>query len=186
MLLRRQTLARKYAKAFINLHRNKLSARSFSHLQALSDFCESNKKFFIFLSISSIPYESKKKALDRMASVLKLEPFTEQLLIVLLEKRRFHILNLVIRDIIELYKELAHITSFTIFTSHELGDTQKEKIITFIQTAVTPETTIKTTFSIDRNLISGIRIKSNTLYWEYSLAQQLIALKDNLYQRVGL
>ena len=186
MLLQQQTLARKYAKAFINLHRTQLSIRSFSHLQALEDFCQTNKKFFIFLSISSIPYQNKKKALDRMSKALKLEPFTQRLLEVLLIKRRIHLLNLVIRDIIELYKEIAHISSFKIFTSHKLNDAQKKKIIAFIEAAVAHKTTIKTTFNIDRNLISGIRIKSNTLYWEYSLAQQLIALKDNLYHRVGL
>ncbi|MFA6527010.1 MAG: F0F1 ATP synthase subunit delta [Candidatus Babeliales bacterium] len=186
MLLRRQILARKYAQAFINLNRDKLSPRSFSHLQALKDFCKLNKKFFIFLSISSIPYESKKKALDRMAKALKIEPFTQRLLDALLKKRRIHLLNIIIRDIVELYKDLAHITSFKVFTSHELEDVQKKKIINFIQTAATPNTTINTTFNIDRSLISGIRIKSKTLYWEYSLAQQLSVLKKNLYQRVGL
>lgn len=186
MLLRRQIVAKKYAQAFINLHKNKITPHSLSHLQALENFCRTNKKFFIFLSISSIPYQSKKRALDRMAKALKLEPLTQQLLIVLLQKKRIHLLNLIIHEVIELYKTHMHIETFNIATSHALNENQKKKIIAFIQNATKPQTNVKTHFSIDRKLISGIRIKSVTSYWEYSIAQRLAALKKNLYQRVGL
>lgn len=186
MHLRRQIIARKYAQAFMRLHCNDLTTQSFSHLRALASFCEKNKKFLIFLSISSIPFESKQKALEQVANTLKLEPFTKRLLDVLLEKRRIHLLSLIIRNIAELYKDHAGIRSFTIFTSHDLSSSQKETITQFLQTAVPQQTVLRIKFNIDHSLISGIRIRSKTQYWEYSLAHQLKALKQNLYQRVGL
>jgi F-type H+-transporting ATPase subunit delta len=186
MIIQQEKLAKKYAQAFVNLYHDRLTKQSLPRLNMLYDFCKTNKKFFTLINLSSLDDETKKSALNHIAQILKLEPFILHMLHVLLEHKRIHLLKNVLKSIDNIYKDGEGIITFDVITSHKLNDQHKESLTHFIKSTVEENITINIRFSIDHRLISGIKIKSDTLYWEYSLTQQLKTIKQNIYQRVGL
>ena len=181
-----EKIAKKYVSAFYNLYPDCLNEQTVDKLTVLACFLKRNQRFLISLSIPSVSLEQKKNYIATIVEILKLEKPLLKLFKVLLLHKRTYLLEYICHQFIILFNQKNHIQYFTIATSHAVTDQEKEVIINFLTDSLDQQITIKADFIINKNLISGIKITSETLVWENSIAHQLKNINQSVLQQVGL
>ena len=87
---------------------------------------------------------------------------------VLVTDKTIGLLSSIIHYIKEEYKERHNLIDVTITSSHELSGAQKEELEGVVKEKING--TLSFTYVTDKRLISGIKIRTHTYYWEESLA----------------
>lgn len=175
--------AKKYAQAYLNLHNKVITVSYALSLNKLQEFLTENSKFLAYLSIPNLTLEIKEKILSDIFEKFNIEHTIKKLIHVLVEHRRIELFAEVIGHVLHEYKKRNNILTFTITSSHELNDTQKEKLVSFLEKKT--KATIIPSFAIDEELISGIKIHGETLLFEDSLAKRLNQLALNYLKQVN-
>ncbi|MCF7799747.1 ATP synthase F1 subunit delta [Candidatus Babeliales bacterium] len=168
-------IAKRYATAFLNLYINELTENDVLTISKLANFLMENRQFYVYLSIPSISYLIKQKALNRVAQELNLNKSLKKLMFVVLDHGRIDILDKILKQIDSCYKIIKNIEMFTVTSSHEITESEKNKILEFIKKET--KATVEAKFLIDKNLICGFRIKSYKFLWERSISKQLQDVK---------
>lgn len=176
MNVARQLLAKRYATAFLNVFFKELSAEAIEHLQALATFMKNHSEGLFYVKLSCIKQSIKQEVLFKLFEKFDLadEPY-RRLLALLAHDRRLFLLPLIIEHILILYKERAGILDATIASSHPLEHAYQQKLEQLIKETL--HKTIHYHYTISPALIAGVRLTTNSLLWEYSVRQQLLALK---------
>jgi F-type H+-transporting ATPase subunit delta len=164
----------KYAQAFVNLYLEDISQESFSNIKNLEFFFDTHKKAIYFLSVPNIQKETKLKLLNEIFEQFKLENLLAPLVKVLAQQKRLFLIDEILKDIRLLYKERKNIMTFKITSSHQINEQDLEIIENFLENKTGKK--IIYYYNIDKSLIAGIKLKSSTLLWEYSIFKQC----DNL------
>jgi|SaaInlStandDraft_4_1057021.scaffolds.fasta_scaffold19948_2 F-type H+-transporting ATPase subunit delta len=173
------TIAKKYAIAFLNLFEKKLTIGCLKSFESFSRFLDANKLFSATLSIPSISLKNKIATLEIICTKQNINPLITKIIILLLRNKRIEILDKVIKSILFFHKKRLQVQKFIISTSHTLDEKEKEEISFFIKRTIND--TVKTTFIIDKHLISGVRIKSDGLLWERSIAKRLRSIRTTSF-----
>jgi ATP synthase F1 delta subunit len=184
MLERWESLIKKYAQAFIHLYGNQLSDVIVDNITACSTFLEKHKNIDIFMLLSVIPRTEKIALLEKVYDSFKLPSGFLNLGHTLLEHRRIDLLTKILQKIIHEYQAQKNIINFTVYTSHTINDKAQKALISFIQKKVPQKIVVN--FSMDSTLICGVKIKSDMLQWERSIAKQLKITKLEALQQVQL
>ncbi len=184
MIIIQQTIAQKYASAFLNVYDAHFTNQTVDSLRQLQQFLRNNKIIFAYLSIPSINEDAKQTAVEKITTRFEI-PFLTNIVILLLKHKRITLLPLVITQIIKAYQKKHRFALFTIKTSHALQENEKLQIINFIQHSFEKEK-ILAQFSVYPKLISGLRINGDNMLWERSIKRTLQNIKQSLFQRVGL
>lgn len=170
-------LANRYAQAFLNTV--PLSLEDFKKVQQAVYFLEQHPEVFVLLKIPLLDATIKRKALEeKIIQNFGLPKSFIALLDVLVLKKRSELILEVLKSIITIYKKQNNVQLFTICSSSILDETQMDIIKKFLKTKI--DATILTTFCQDTNLIAGIRMQSDELQWEYSVAKQLKQIRASL------
>lgn len=169
-------IARKYAKAFLNSFINKISLEEFEAIKKLKEFFTKHKKTLFFLSIPNINSEQKYTLLVELFKKFETSPHLNSLIKLLLEHKRIFLIKDVLEHILILYKKLKNIMLFDISSSHQLDKSSLEIIEKFL--AAQTGKSIISQHKIDKDLVAGIRLKSESLLWEYSIQKQCEALRQ--------
>jgi ATP synthase F1 delta subunit len=185
MIIIAETLAQKYATAFFNVFGKKFSHQVIENIGALEKFLNKNNQFLAYLTIPTMSEPIKKQLITKVITHFKLEEEFKTLICLLIKHKRHNLLPLILKHIKQEYQSRNSIAVFSIATSHTLQEQEKQRIIYFIQHAL-PKQTIQASFTLAPELISGIRIKSQTLLWERSINKLLRHVKQTMFQRVGL
>jgi len=168
-------IARKYAKAFLNLYEDQISIKHLNNIRKLEQFFYSHKKIIYFLSIPNILATTKEKLLSELFQKFNLEALLQPLINLLSNNKRLFLINDILKHIKLLYKEYNNIMRFAIISSHEMIPQDIEIIEKFL--AYKANKTVISTYKIDKELIAGIRLQSSTLLWEYSIHKQYETLR---------
>lgn len=185
MLTQIDSISKKYAIAYLNLYFNQMTDDAISNLIKLKKFLYKNKKFHAYLGIPKLSVETKINFIDRLCKAFNLSENEINFIHVLIKQKRIELINPIFKKIIELYYIQKNIFLVNVCTSCTINDKQKSIIINFVHNLIKKED-IKINFCVDKNLISGIKIKSNTLLWEHSVRKHLKILKNNLLQQAIL
>ncbi len=184
MLERWESLTKKYARAFFNLYGKQLTDAIIDNVIACKVLLEDNKKIEAFLLLSSVPLEKKTALFQELFNAFKLPIVFNNLAKCLLEQRRIDLLGKILQKIADEYLAQKNIINFTVHTSHAISDQDKENLTSFIQKKVPQDIVVN--FFLDITLICGIKIKSDMLQWERSIAKQLKNIKLDALQQVQL
>ena len=179
MMVLESTLAKKYAVAFFRIYRP--DEPHMKALTTLRNYLSSNKVFKAILNLPSLSRKEKEKIVDHVAAKLQLPKCIIKLIKVLLQHKRIELIDEVVNKVFFLHKKRERKFHFAVSTSHELTPAEQEAVTSFIKTLVPNH--IVTTFTIDPTLISGIKIKSDTLLLERSIAKQLRNIEKNLVRQ---
>lgn len=90
--------------------------------------------------------------------------------------KRIFLIHDVLKQLCEEYKLRNKITSFVISSSHDLKAEELSEITQFLVRLTNHE--IMSDYKIDKSLIAGIRLQSNTGIWEYSIRKQLAQMQQ--------
>jgi len=167
----RTTLARKYANAFLNCFIEDINLDEFYALCALELFLKSNQKILYFLSLSHIDSDIKKDFLHTLFEQFKVIAACNALARILIDNKRGQLLCGVLKQVIMIYRQRKKIVSFVIATSHHVPADQIAVIQQFLAHQIGCDIIYECV--VDKKLIAGIRVQSDTLLWEYSIGKQL-------------
>ena len=184
MLTQIDSVAKKYAIAYLNLYINELTTKMVDDLGRLKNFLYKNKKLYAYLSIPKLSLKMKLTFIDRLCNTFNLAQGEIKLIRLLVEQGRIEILDATLKRIIEEYHIKTGVVLLNVYTSHETSDAQKIIIKNFVYNLIRQKTEIK--FFIDKSLINGIKIKSSTLLWEHSVRKHIKKFKNNLFQQAIL
>ncbi len=162
-------VAKRYAQAFTNIFLDTLSLKDYDNIWVAS--ASINKQVLFFLRLPSLDYLVKKDALNTISKRFKLPLSVQKLLHVLLHDNRAFLICDVLRYVCSLYRQYKHISEFAIISSHPLTKDEIEVIKHFLAQMTRQD--IMYTYKIDKELIAGIRLQSDTFLWEYSIRQRL-------------
>lgn len=162
-------VAKKYAQAFANIFLDTLSLQDYDNMQMAA--ANINKQVLFFLRLPVLDSSVKKNALNTLSKRFKLPSSVQRLLHVLLHDNRLFLICDVLRYICSLYRQYKHISEFAIISSHPLTKDKIEVIKHFLVQMTRQN--IMYTYKIDKELIAGIRLQSDTFLWEYSIRQRL-------------
>ncbi|MCK4265384.1 F0F1 ATP synthase subunit delta [Candidatus Babeliales bacterium] len=166
------TIAQKYASAFLNLYINQLSIGHIEKLTLLEDFLNQNRFFYISLRIPSIELKIKLLATSKLVKFFQFKQPILTLVNILLINGRIEILHKVLKHIRFEYAKRTNLEFFRVKSSHVLTTQEKSvvaKLIGFLS-----KSNIRTEFTLDKDLIVGLRIESPSFLWERSIRKELM------------
>lgn len=170
-------IAKRYAHAFLNVF--SLSSADVQKLNNAINFLQQHPEIATFLKIPLLDPHIKLEALKE--SVIKkfdLPASFDLIVELLIHKKRSELLLPVLEQIKKDYQDQQNIKLFTISSSAELADEQKKVLEQYLIS--TTGATIDARYTIDKKLIAGIRMQSDELQWEYSIAKQLKKIRASL------
>lgn len=171
-------IAKKYARAYLNLYAQEFSKEDLQKFSALEQFFKVHQDLYVFLRITTIPKAVKEEAFRKITKAFGIDTHVEKLMKLLLTHGRIEILNKVLRQIRYCYKRQFNIETLMVTTSHPLTKSEQVKVKQFI--ASQSDATLMTTFNVDPSLIIGIRIESMTFLWERSIKKILTKLHHSM------
>ena len=185
MFLRWEKIAKTYAIAFLNIYEKNITEANLQSLLALVAFLKKEKKILVYLSIPSIPDETKLEALEKICHFFKVKDLVHRLLVVLLEHKRIEIVDKVIKKVIEEYWNHSDTISCQVSSSQQLTETDQQIVTNFVKN-LSKKHKVIAHFLVDRKLLCGIKIKSRNFVWERSTARLLKDVEQSILTQVGL
>lgn len=168
-------VARRYARAFVNVFYDAISVKDFFTLNNIMRKCRQQKGFSLFMNLSIIP---RKKKVSFIKEILKKEGFAEPwdiLIEGLAKHKRISIFFVVMHYIERFYMEMSKIIKWDISSSCSLEEWQKNAIENFISKKTNKKALCN--YRVSQSLIAGIRAKSDNWLWEYSIEKKLRDIK---------
>lgn len=174
-------LARKYAQAYLNLFHNQLSEHDYQKLQMMNEYIEAHRQSVFFLSLKSIPASAKEKIIYELIENYELPFSLKKLFTLLIEQGRAELFGNTIQQLCELYRKMHHIMLFDIQSSYPL-DAQE---ISAINDYLSEQTgwNVVSKAEINKDLVAGLRLQSDSYVWEYSIRKQLNELTKKAAMR---
>ena len=174
----RDRLARRYARAFLNVFSSSLSPQDLESFKEMARFLTKHSHACFLMELSLLPEQTKIKAVTDLCKQFKLPAFCQKLWMLLIKHQRTSLLPEILYLIVDLHQHDAHIMTFTVSSSVDLSDQQKQKIEKFLHTHV--KGSVSCSYVLDKKLIAGIRLQSDSLLWENSVQGSLRMLHESL------
>lgn len=172
-------LSRKYATAFVNVFAQTITIADVEKINKAIELLDSCDHLNFFLEIPYIQDTLKHEALaDIIIKKAALPTSFDQLIALLISHKRSSLIVPVLKNITELLMEKKNIQLFTISSSHELRQAEIDEIKQFL--AQKTAATIIAHYTVDKKLIAGLRLQSNTYLWEHSLYSYLNRLSGSV------
>ncbi len=178
MDIRSVILSRKYAEAFLNLFFDSITPETISNLTKLQHYLKNHKNATILFSLHHIPLDAKLKLLDDLGLQLHSCEHIKKLFEILIRHDRAELVLQVFTKICQLYRERKNILMFDIQGSHELDEQSIASIEKFL--ARSTGKNIQSKQHINKDLIAGLRLQSDTFLWEYSISKQIKKLTQTI------
>lgn len=168
--------AKKYAYAFMTVFPKILTLNDISKIKTAQIFLQKHKRTLFFLQLPQFDNSKRESMISDLVGHFSLPIiFTKLLLLLIKHNRSFYIPD-VLFFIIELYKEQTHSIDFSLQSSHPLDQQQIDSIKQFLGHRIGKN--IIATPVINKSLIAGLRLQSNTIMWEYSVRKQINTLRE--------
>jgi len=167
-----QLLSRRYAQAFMHVYGKDIIESVFEKIRELVSFLLTHRKALFFLQLPHIPSDKKITILtELLVEQFKLPGSFEPLIKQLVDHKRSFLIAKILHQIAQLYMKEHNIEAFIFTSSHELTKAQLEEMKRYLADRLGKDIIYE--YKIDKTLIAGIRLLSDTHIWEYSIAQQL-------------
>lgn len=170
------SVAKKYARAFLNIYGNSVSLDQCSAFQSSASFFKDNHRFVLVLKLSYIPNDVKREMVQKLVDYYALPSTVKHLVSLLIEDQRLFLLPVVFEWIVDLYYHDNNIELFDIATSHQVNDAQVKDIEKFLADKTGKK--VMAAHKVQPALIAGVSCQSDYHKWEYSIKQQLESIEN--------
>jgi len=171
-------IAKKYAHAYLNVFGDKHTFEDFFSMWRASQFLSEHQNLLFYLSLPMIQDVDKKRFIDLFFDKFHLFDSLKQLFYLLLKNKHAYLAADTLRDIYGLYKIKNNISDLQVTSSSDLSEEKIEEIKNFFIKKTGQRVVVR--YSVNPSLIAGVRLQSETHLWDYSIAQQLRKLKQEL------
>ena len=169
-------LEHEYAKAIFELAGNSLVDRIGEELKVIVKLLDDND-FNLFINSPSIKIEDKKNVIKK--SCLEFNELTLNFLYVLLDNRRFYLLDKIYEEYNNLLLDYRNTVNVKLYSSVKLTDIQINKLRPIILNKLNCKN-INVENIVDENLIGGIVVYANDMKIDFSTKGSLERLKNSL------
>ena len=170
-----RTIARRYARAFLNTFSQVIKDGDIQKFESVAHFLEKNKGLSLFLKIGIVSYDTKLKAIKKALEKFGLSHPWDHLVEVLIKNKHIFLFSLISFYVKRFYFDLIGIVQWEVASSSKLEQGQIDQIEKLLAKKTGKKALCK--YSVDHSLIAGIRMKSDELLWEYSVEKKLCILK---------
>lgn len=171
MVLERQILANKYARAFFDLNSAKLTVRDIDNIFKIASFLDQNRNILVYIQLGLIDHESAKEIFKDLFSKFGLPGELNSLVKLLINDSRINLFSCVLSCLANLFFQENNILEATLESSHELDKTQVQTFVDFFSEKTGKKIRLKQ--QINKNLIAGVKLYSSTKAWQQNVKNQI-------------
>lgn len=168
-------LSQRYAQAYLNVHIDTISYKYFRNIRDAALFFAQNRHLLFFLNWPAIKTPAKIDALRQAMNYCQVPASIDRLIDLLAAHRRMFLIINILEYICKIYEKKHAIAQVTISSSHPVTDQELKVMQEFL--ANKTGLSIIYDYKIDKKLIAGIRLQSDTFLWEYSINKKLESIK---------
>lgn len=171
-------IAKRYAHAYLNVFGDQHTFQDFCSMWRASQFLSEHHSLLFYLSLPMINEVDKKRFIDLFFEKFHLFDSLKQLFYLLLKNKHIFLAPDTLRDIYGLYKIKHNIADLQVTSSIDLSESMMQEFKDFFTKLSGQKVVVRHT--VNPALIAGVRMQTETLLWENSIAQQLRKLKQEL------
>jgi ATP synthase F1 delta subunit len=168
---KRELLALRYAAAFLNVYYKEYVLADFSLICQAAKFFKTHTKACFFMQLSLLDRTVKEESLHLLCYKLSLPDSYKKLFSLLIDQKRVFLLPTIFEQLVLEYERRAGYLPMNIKTTYVLNDVEQEKFIQFLTEKT--HKTILPVYSVDQQLIAGIRVTSQSYLFEQSVQGML-------------
>lgn len=168
-------LAKRYAQAYLNVYVDSISYKDFRLMRDAALFFAAQRQLLFFLNWPAIKTSTKISALRQAMAYCQMPESFNRLIDLLASHKRMFLIIKILACICEIYEKKHAIGQVTITSSHPIEPQELNVMQQFL--ANKTGLSIIYDYKIDKKLIAGIRLQSDTFLWEYSINKQLESMK---------
>lgn len=166
-----KVLARRYAVAYVNTFDEQLDKEKIISIKHAVPFFKRHVKALYFLTLPTIITEQKVAVMAQIIHKLHLPISLNKLLEVLICQKRTFLWCIILDVIVSYYYEKHNIADAVIESFPELCDIDKQLVEKSFASLVKQD--VLYSYKTNQELIAGLRITTDNLMWEYSIAKKL-------------
>jgi F0F1-type ATP synthase delta subunit len=163
--------SRKYAAAFLNVHEGTLTPSDIDAILQAAQFLADHRRAVFLLKVPIIPEQVKREGLQDFCDRFGVPRIVMDLLTLLMDHKRAHLLGAVLKDIVKEYNRRHDKVTIMVTSANPLDSVQKKQLEDFAERIFPGIKTYE--YELDNTLIAGVRLQSDTLLWEYSIDNYL-------------
>lgn len=179
MVASQSLLAKKYAKAYLNVFSEDIAVEDIKAVEKFALFLKKSRSAMFLICSVNILHEQKVKVLSKLFEHFNVDRILQKLIVVMLKRNDLCLLPQVLQDVYCLYKDQHDIIDLNIISA-ELLDEEEEKFFQNFFAKLSGKQLLVST-QIDSSLLAGVRLQSNTFLWDYSVASRLRSLRNKLF-----
>lgn len=172
-------LAKKYAVAFLNTFEKTIDFNAYQAIEKMYNFFNSNPQTLVVLAAPTLELETKSQLIEKIVHYYQAPNELMKLVSLLIKQQRLLLLPSILLQLTRVYRERNQLVAFTFYGSHELAEHETRMLSQFLEQKINKNILYNSV--IDKELIAGIRLKSDTWLWEYSVEKQLRAIENSLH-----
>ena len=175
-------VSKKYALAYIHIFKEDITISTLDKFLISYDFLSQHKNMLFLLALYETSAEDKQKIIVKFIDFFGLPQSIHKLFDLLLKQKHICLLADILRDIYCFYKKESGIEDLQIRSSSELSQDSQKKLQDFFVGLSDKKYKIK--IEQDAELIAGIRMQSDAMLWEHSIAKKMKKLRFDLLKKV--
>ena len=175
-------ISKKYAVAYIHVFGKDIDDAMLDQLLVAHDFLLKHNNMLFLLALYETTTVEKEKILTRFITHFNFPQSFHRFMSLLMDNKHISILASVLRDIYCFYKKKMGIEDLELSSSSELSADAHATLEQFFTDLSDKKYRVKKTE--DPELIAGIRMQSDTLLWEHSVAKKMKKLRFELLKKV--
>ncbi len=183
--MRGEAVARRYAIALTHFCSSPQDWENIRKelLTVLSIFSD-NKEFKDFIENPIFPKILKMNVVERVSDELKISEKIKRFLKILVEKGRFSLLNLILKNFEDIWNKRNNIYKMEIISSIPLSESEKSEIVETLSRIKKGK--IKADFRVEPEILGGIVIKEGNKIFDCSIKGNLERLRIKIVEGEGL
>lgn len=179
MIISQSLVAKKYAKAYLNIYEKSLNLSDVQAIGQFALFLKKHKNIMLLVCSAGVTADEKLAIVSKLLDHCKVTAVLKKLVDLLLAKNELCLLDKILQDISCLYKKRNNIIDLAVMSAQELEQDELEKFKSFFQDQSGKK--LITSKQVNPELIAGVRLLSDTFLWDYSIASRLKALRHKLF-----
>lgn len=170
--------AKRYARAYVQEYGDILTLQDIEQMKLVMSFCRNHHNFMSLVSLLASKQVQRHELINDMFEHFSLPETLKKLADLLVARKKLTLFAAVLQDICCLYLHEHNLLDVTIYSATELTQAEQQQFEQFF-TKLSDKKIISRVVH-DEALIAGVRMQSDVLLWEHSIAARIRLLSQQV------